>query len=91
MNRPELLEAVVKQTALPHAHVNKVYEAFTAIIQNQLKKGNQVQLTGFTTWMVAKRKARLGRNPKTGESLKIPARRVVRAKAGSKLIAAVRG
>lgn len=59
-------------------------------IKAAMKKGNDVVLTGFGTFTVAKRKARIGRNPQTGATLKIPAMNVPRFKAGKALKDAVR-
>ncbi len=58
-------------------------------IQDALKKGDDVTLTGFGTFSVVKRKARTGRNPQTGEEIQIPARKAVRFKPGSELKDAV--
>jgi len=59
-------------------------------IVSNLKKGNEVTLTGFGTFRVSKRKAREGRNPKTGEAVKIPAKTVPKFKAGKTLREAVK-
>jgi len=59
-------------------------------ITNALKKGNEVTLTGFGTFRAASRKARTGRNPKTGAIVKIPAKNVPRFKAGKALKEAVK-
>jgi len=59
-------------------------------IKSSLSKGKNVVLTGFGTFRVAKRKARIGRNPQTGKTIKIPARKVPAFKAGKDLKKAVR-
>jgi DNA-binding protein HU-beta len=65
-------------------------EAFTAAVSASLKRGQRVSLVNFGTFSVSKRKARTGRNPRTGEPLKIPAARVPKFSAGKELKAAVK-
>ncbi|MCL5674232.1 MAG: HU family DNA-binding protein [Candidatus Omnitrophica bacterium] len=89
MNKAELIETVAK--VLPtkkdaSAAVDSVFDA----IKGSLKKGNPVTLIGFGTFKVTKRKARTGRNPRTGETLKIPAKNIPVFKAGSELKKAVK-
>ncbi len=89
MNKADLIEVVTK--VLPtkkdaSAAVDSVFDA----IKGSLKKGNPVTLIGFGTFKVSKRKARVGRNPRTGESIKIPAKSIPVFKAGSELKKAVK-
>ena len=58
-------------------------------VEKALKKGNRVSLVGFGSWSVSKRNAREGRNPSTGKTIHIPAKKVVKFKAGSELSDAV--
>lgn len=60
-------------------------DALLDVVTKALKKGDKVTLVGFGTFAVSKRKARAGRNPQTGEPLKIPARRAPRFAAGKEL------
>ncbi|MCC7477360.1 HU family DNA-binding protein [bacterium] len=84
----ELIDAVAKVTKLEKTKVKAVIEATFETIEAQLKKKsgtNRVQLTGFGTFAVAKRKARTGVNPKTGEKIKIAARNVPKFTPGKAL------
>ena len=65
-------------------------KAFEGAVTKVVKKGDKLILTGFLSFSVGKRKARVGRNPRTGKEIKIPAAKVVRIKAGSVLKAAVK-
>ncbi len=89
MNKAELIEAVAAQTGLSKADADRAINAMTQSITKSLKKGNPVALVGFGTFKVSKRAARLGRNPQTGATLKIPARKVPRFTAGKTLKDAV--
>jgi DNA-binding protein HU-beta len=90
IQRPQLVDSIATATKLPKSHVNLFLETFLSTIQANLKKGNGVQITGYMTFTPTNRKARVGRNPHTGEALKIPARRVVKVKIGTKLNAVLR-
>ena len=89
MNKAELIEAIAKKTKQPKTQVKAVVDAFLATVESVLKKGDRLALPGFGTWYVAKRKARKGRNPKTGETITIPGGKVPRFKPGNKLKSAV--
>ena len=89
MNKQELAERVAKETDLSKA---KSYEAVNVAfdtIKGSLKKGQRVQLVGFGSFSVRQRKAREGRNPKTGETVQIKARRVPKFTPGAELKAAI--
>lgn len=86
MNKAEFIDAVASKVAggskkLTAAYVNAAIET----VENALKKGDEVKITGFGTFSVAKRAARNGRNPQTGESIKIKATKAPRFKAGKTL------
>lgn len=89
MSKQELVEAVAKETGLPKAKVAKVLNTTLETVVDSLKKNEKVALPGFGTFSVAKRQARTGRNPQTGEEINIPAREVPKFKAGKKLKDAV--
>ena len=89
MNKTELIEAVAKETGLTKKDSEKAVNAFTAAVTKELKKKGKVQLVGFGTFETAKRKARTGKNPQTGATLKIPAATVPKFKAGKALKDAV--
>lgn len=77
MNRAELVEALAKQTSTTKADNERWLSAFIEIVTKNMKKNKDgVKLVGFGTFATAKRSARTGRNPQTGETIKIPARTV---------------
>jgi len=90
MTKQELIEAVAKKVGTSKAQVGEVLNALLEEIKKTLSKGKEVTLTGFGTFKVVKRKARTGRNPKTGEEIKIPAQKVPRFKPGKALKEAVK-
>ena len=85
MKKVELVEAVATATGLTKADSARAIDATFAAITGALAKGNKVPLVGFGTFGVSKRAAREGRNPRTGETVKIAARNAVTFKAGSAL------
>ena len=89
MKKAELVEAIAEKTGLTKADANRALEATFEVITKALKKGERVPVAGFGTFNVSKRKAREGRNPQTGETVKIPAREAVTFKAGTALKDAV--
>jgi nucleoid DNA-binding protein len=89
MNRAELIEEVAKVTSTKK-EADAAISAALAAIQKALKKGDSVTLVGFGTFSVSKRKARKGRNPQTGEAIKIAAKKVPVFKAGKGLKDAVK-
>lgn len=89
MNKAELIEAVASKSGATKAEVGRIVDALFAtdggVIAKALKKGDRVQLTGFGTFEVRKRAARKGRNPQTGETIKIKASKNPVFKAGKSL------
>jgi DNA-binding protein HU-beta len=85
----DLIAAVAEETDLPKAKTAEVVDAVFAAIEAALKKKQEVRLVGFGSFATAKRKAGTGRNPRTGEEIKIPASVSVRFKAGKALKDAV--
>jgi DNA-binding protein HU-beta len=90
MTKGELIASVGKEAKISKASAEKAVNAFTNTVMKALKKGDKLALTGFGTFSVAKRRARTGRNPKTGKEIKIPAMRVAKFKAGNLLKSAVK-
>ena len=90
MTKGELIASIGKEAKISKASAEKAVNAFTSTVIKALKKGDKLTLTGFGTFSVAKRRARAGRNPKTGKEIKIPARRVAKFKAGNLLKSAVK-
>ena len=85
MNKGELVDAISKDAGLTKADAGKALNAFISNVTGSLKKGNSVQLIGFGTFSVSKRAARSGRNPQTGATIKITAKKVAKFKAGKAL------
>ena len=89
MKKAELVEAIAEKTGLTKADATRALDATFEVITKALKDGERVPVAGFGTFNVSKRKAREGRNPQTGETVKIPARKAVTFKAGTALKDAV--
>ena len=89
MNKSELIEAIAKSADLSKAAAEKALDGALNAIKGALKKGSSVTLVGFGTFKVGKRAARTGRNPRTGEAIKIKAARVPKFSAGKALKDAV--
>ena len=89
MNRKELVDALAAKTSLSKADTDRAISALIEIISDTLKTGDSLSLIGLGTFEVRKRAARTGRNPKTGEELKIKASKVPAFKAGTALKMAV--
>jgi DNA-binding protein HU-beta len=89
MNKAELIDAVAKEAKMSKKDATTAVDTVVNIVTNTLKKGEKVTLVGFGTWEVRKRKARKGVNPRTGESIKIPASKVVSFKPGAAVKEAV--
>ena len=89
MNKSDLIDGMAAEAGVTKAAAKKALESFLGNVQGSLKKGNRVSLVGFGSWSVSKRAAREGRNPQTGKTIKIAAKKVVKFKAGSDLQASV--
>jgi DNA-binding protein HU-beta len=85
MNKKQLIEQMVEHTESPKGEAEKHLEAFTTAISGALKAGEEVQIPGFGKFYVRDQKAREGRNPQSGEKMKIPASKVPAFKAGKSL------
>ncbi|MEY8338626.1 HU family DNA-binding protein [Lachnospiraceae bacterium 62-35] len=85
MNKTELIAAVAEKAELPKKDAEKAVKAFTDVISEELVKGEKIQIVGFGTFEVAAREEREGRNPKTGEPMKISASKTPKFKAGKAL------
>ncbi len=91
MNKADLINEIAAQTGLSKAKAGEAIDAFVKAIETTLSKGDKVTLVGFGTWETSSRQARQGRNPKTGELISIPAKRVARFRAGANLLKQVNG
>ena len=89
MNKTELVERIADEATLPKSEVQKYWEAFEQTVSSALKSGEEVQITGFGKFYVQERKAREGRNPQTGEKMKIAASKVPSFSAGNALKEAI--
>jgi len=89
MNKSDLVDALASNTGMTKADASRAVDALFApdkgIIAKSLKKGGRVQITGFGTFEAKKRKARTGRNPRTGETIKIAATKTPSFRAGKGL------
>lgn len=88
MTKMDLIESV-KETGLSKKQATAAVEAVIGAVKNTLASGGKVQLVGFGTFSVKTKAARIGRNPKTGEKINIPAKKVPVFKAGKALKDAV--
>jgi DNA-binding protein HU-beta len=85
MNKAQLIDAIAANAGLTKADAKKALDAFIKATTTALKKSDRVALVGFGSFSVSKRSARTGRNPQSGKEIKIPAKKVVKFKAGSDL------
>ena len=89
MNKTELIDAIAAEAGLSKVDAKKAVEAFFSSVEKALTKGDKVSIVGFGAWSVADIEAREARNPRTGEVIKVPAKKVVKYKAGTELADAV--
>lgn len=89
MNKQDLVAKIVKDTGATKAQASRIVTVFLSAVTKALKKGEAVTLVGFGTFKTAVRKARKGRNPLTGGTIRIPKRKAVRFTAGKALKKAV--
>ena len=85
MNRQELVDAMASKANISKKDADAALKGFMESVQDALKKGDKVQLVGFGTFEVAERAAREGKNPQTGEVIKIKASKAPKFKAGKAL------
>ncbi len=89
MNKVQLVKAIAAAAGLTQVASEKAITGFMDAITDSLNKEDSVTLVGFGTFSIKNRAERIGRNPQTGESIKIQAKKVVKFKAGSRLAEAV--
>jgi DNA-binding protein HU-beta len=89
MNRSDLVDVIANETEMSKTAANRVLEVLIETIQKAVKKGDAVQLVGFGTFKSTKRAARTGKNPRTGEALKIHAATIPKFVPGAKFKAIV--
>lgn len=91
MNKSELVAAIAEKADMTKKDAEKALNAFFGSVEDALKSGDKVQLIGFGTFEVRERAERTGRNPQTGQEIKIAAGRLPSFKAGKGLKAVVAG
>ena len=89
MNKAELVAKIAEDAGITKSQANGALDSFIEAVTKTLKGGGKVTLVGFGTFSVSKRNARTGRNPQTGEAIKIKAKKVARFKAGKELAAKI--
>jgi DNA-binding protein HU-beta len=82
LNKAELIAAIAEESELSKAKAELAFNSVMDTIKKAVTKGDNVQLIGFGTFSSGKRAARMGRNPKTGEAIKIAAAKTVKFSAG---------
>ena len=85
MNKTDLIDAMASKTGLTKKNAEAALNAFVETVSEQLAKGDKISLVGFGTFEVAERAEREGRNPQTGETMKIAASKAPKFKAGKAL------
>ncbi|MDR1226886.1 MAG: HU family DNA-binding protein [Prevotellaceae bacterium] len=85
MNKAQLIDAIADKAGLTKVDAKRALDSFTETVTKALKKNDKVALVGFGTFSISQRSARTGRNPRTGEPIKIKAKKVAKFKAGSEL------
>jgi DNA-binding protein HU-beta len=78
MTRTELIQTLANEAGMERKQAKAFLEGLTGLVEKNIRKGGEVPLKGLGKFKVVKRKARMGRNPATGEAIKIPAKTVVR-------------
>jgi DNA-binding protein HU-beta len=90
MNKSELIDAVATRTGVAKSTVDEVLKGMTETIEATVATGDKIQIPGFVSFQKVQRAARTGRNPQTGDTIKIPASATVKVTAGARLKSAVK-
>ena len=85
MTKEELVKTIAKKADVNQHVAQRCLNAFLETVKEAVKNGKQVRIVGFGKFAQVERKARIGKNPKTGEKIKIPAKKVVRFYPGKEL------
>ena len=85
MTKIELVEKLAEKMSMQKKEAERVLEVFVTTIQDALKNGQKVNLAGLGTFIVVEKKARVARNPKTGETVQVPAKKAPKFKPGKQL------
>jgi len=90
MNKTQLINEIASEAKLTKVDTKKALDAFLNVTAKTLKRGDKITLIGYGTFSIVKRAARTGRNPRTQKTINIPAKRVVKFKAGANLASKVK-
>ena len=90
MNKAELIDAIADRTGIAKSTVDEVIKGMTETIETQVASGDKIAIPGFISFQKVKRAARTGRNPRTGETINIPASARVKVTAGARLKSSVK-
>ena len=90
MNKSELIDAIADDTGVAKSTVDEIIKSMTETIESTVAKGEKIQIPGFVSFEKVRRAARTGRNPQTGDVIKIPASNTVKVSAGARLKSAVK-
>lgn len=90
MNKAQLVDAIAKDAKITKANAKDALDSFVKVTIDALKKSDRIALVGFGSFSVASRNARTGRNPQTGKEINIPAKKVVKFKAGAELTGTIK-
>lgn len=85
MNKSQLIDAIAAEAGISKVQAKKALDAFVNVTGNCLKSGDKIALVGFGAFSVVDKPARTGRNPRTGQSIQIAAKKTVKFKAGADL------
>jgi DNA-binding protein HU-beta len=91
VNKTELIDAIADRTGVAKSTVDAVIKGMTETIEENVAKGDKISIPGFASFQKVKRAARTGRNPRTGETIQIPASATVKVTAGARLKGSVSG
>jgi len=91
MTKIEIINKIGENVALPKKDIEKVVDNLVKVIQDALKEGQKVSLTGLGSFSVKERKGRIARNPKTGEKVEVAAKKVAKFKVGKDLSEVLQG
>jgi DNA-binding protein HU-beta len=86
MNKTQLIDAIAVKAGLSKAEARKALDALIVTVGDSLRSGDKVAVVGFGSFSLVERSARNGRNPRSGQTIKIPARKVVKFRAGNELM-----
>jgi DNA-binding protein HU-beta len=90
MNKAELIDAIADRTGIAKSTVDEVIKGMTETVESQVAKGDKIAIPGFVSFQKVNRAARTGRNPRTGETINIPASATVKVTAGARLKSSVK-